>query len=191
MLSNRAKRTFLSIRNGKITKTNRQTGVVETYDNLEGNFVSIVKRIVNFADGQVQMFDFTIVDGGEQFVISVPAYGSVARGIIMSLANIPNPAAGRIKITTWSKGDYTNTGVYFNGQKISWPEGIEVPKLEEITFKGKVFKDDSARIAFVDDLVAKINAALAEGGQPVDEADPVGDMPDGEEFESAAIRPAI
>jgi len=165
MLGNRSKRTFLSIGRGKIQKKNLTTGEIELYDTLEGQFKGITSRDAKFNDGVVRVYDFIFTDGNENFVLSLQANGGVARGIILSLANMQNPSAGRIKICTYSKGDYTNTAVYQDDVLVKWIEA-KVPEIETFTRGSRTFTDDSARVAFVEKLVADISARIASGAIP-------------------------
>lgn len=178
-LSNRTSRTFLSISKGKISKKDLKTGAVETFDQLDGNLKSISKREVAFADGKVVVFDFVLEDGGEDYVLSVPAYGGVSKGIILSLANMPNPVADKVKIVTYMNktGEYTNTALYLGGVLVKWAD-ISVPAVETFTRNGIQFQDPSERIQFIDGLVATINdrikANSALPAQPADDDLPMG-----------------
>lgn len=175
MLGNRANRTFLSIGHGKIQKKNLSTGEIDLYDTLEGQFKGIRSRDARFNDGVVRVYDFIFTDGNEEFVLSLQANGGVARGIILSLANMQNPSAGRVKICTYSKGDYTNTAVYQDNVLVKWVEG-KVPEIETFTRNNKTFTDDSARVAFVENLVADINGRIASGAIA---PETLGDLPAG------------
>ena len=162
-LGNNERKIFLGIYMGKITCRSSRDAERETYDFVEGELTGITRHDANINGKDISFYDFAIKNRGDKYVLSVPMDGSVARGIILPLANIPTFSGVLLRISPWLKNDYTNISVYAHGQKVNWVvEPKELPALEEVVTKGgKKFVDDSARMDFINDLVDQINKRLA------------------------------
>ncbi len=118
----------------------------------------------------MKIYDINLADAqGEQAVLSVIADGSVARGLIMALVNIPDMSKP-VRIRAYSQDrdgrSYTSTIVYQHGEKVPWIKPMnELPKGEPVMVNGKPFVvsgvaqyDYSARNAEIDAYVDTINA---------------------------------
>ena len=180
-LSVRQKRTFLSIAYGKI-KTKDENGVETSYDQFEGTLVRISYRTATFKDSPTPVVDFLFVDNGEEYVISIPRYGNMIGGLLLSLDQIEKPGEGVIKLVTYSSGDYTNIAIYYNGQPVKWGDK-RLPKVEEVKLRsGMITKDPTYRNqgidALLDTLASKLGTtpvAPVNDGTPAPEG---ADMPD-------------
>jgi len=162
-LGNNERKIFLGIYMGKITCRSSRDAERETYDFVEGVLTGITRRDANIKNKDISFYDFAIENRGDKYVLSVPMDGSVARGIILPLANIPTFSGVPIRISPWIKNDHTNISVYAHGQKVNWViEPKDLPPLEKVITKaGKEIIDDSDRMNFIDGLVDQINDRLA------------------------------
>lgn len=164
-LSNNEKRYFLGIKNGKITYRPGHDAEPETYDFFEGELKNIVKREATINGATTLFYDFTMMNAGYTFVLSIPLSSSVSRSIILSLASIPNFNGARIKISPYAKDNYTNVNVYCNGERTKWVTD-QIPPVKQINLGSKIVTDDSERIAMIESYVNAINDRLQRQFDP-------------------------
>lgn len=158
-LSNNERRYFLGIAKGKIVYRPGKDIEPEYYDNFQGVVKNITKREAVINDKPMLYYDIQMSAGNQLYVLSVPVSGSVARGIILSLANIEDIKGAVIRISPWKKEEYTNVSVYYKDQRVNWVVD-ELPPLKELQFKGRTIYDDTDRINLVDNYVNLINERL-------------------------------
>ena len=195
-------RTFIGIANGKIThrvKNAEGQFETETFDGIEGTLKAINTRKASINNKEMEFVDLIIADGGEEFDLSIPLQGGVARSLIMSLASIQS-FVGRVAINPYlaKDGEHTNLAVTFNGQKVGWVVSMaELPKIETVTLpSGDTVQDGGKRDRYIRDLltgvqqrVAAAQATPQAAAAPAPEAEdlPGEDMPgDGSFFEGVA-----
>lgn len=187
-LGNRERKLFLGIAQGKVTYRAGRDAEVQTFDYVEGIIKGITRRDATINDKDIKFYEIAIQNGSNNFVLSVPMDGSVARGIILSLASIQNFGGLVVRISPWIKETFTNVSVYANGEKVNWAiDPSQLPPLKKVTVGRKEFIDDTDRVAFVEGLVDEINARIASApagsAAPVEGAAPVYDdgLSNGEE----------
>lgn len=172
-LSNSKKKTYLGIANGRITYKPGRDMDPQTYEQVDGIVKGIERRDAEINGSKMKIYDINLVDNqGEQAVLSVIADGSVARGLVMALVNIPDMSKP-VRIRAYSQDrdgrSYTSTIVYQNGEKVPWIKPMnELPKGEEVKVNGRPFVvngvvqyDYSARNAKIDGYVDQVNAKCA------------------------------
>ena len=158
-LSNNERRYFLGISKGKIVYRPGKDAEPEYYDNFQGVVKSITKREALINEKPMLYYDIQMTAGDLLYVLSVPLASSVARSIILSLANIENIKGAIIKISPWKKDEYTNVSVYHKDQRVSWVVN-GIPPLKEIIYKKTRILDDTERVNLVDSYVTLINERL-------------------------------
>ena len=158
-LGTKQNRTFLNIREGRIIKRGRD-GQEQTYDYVEGYLGGIYKREREFKGERLEYWYFDLQDpnGGEIYSLSVHYSSGVAKSIINSLASADE--LGLVRLEGYQSGDYTTAVVYNNGVKMAW-KYTELPPVKEIQIGGRMVKDDSQRMEFIErvagEVVGKIN----------------------------------
>ena len=176
-LGNRERKFFLGIAEGKITYRPNKDSEKTTYDFVEGRITGISRRDATINDKNIKFYEIGIENGGNNFVLSVPMDGSVARGIILQLASVQNFAGTTVRISPWLKDTYTNVSVYANGQKLNWAiDPKDLPPVKMVVVGNKEYPDDSERMALVEKLVSEIVERIAaesvEGAGVVDYEEP-------------------
>ncbi len=169
-LSNTSRKSYLGIANGKITYRPGRDAETQTFEQVDGTIKGINRRDAEINGSKMKIYDINLADAqGEQAVLSVIADGSVARGLIMALVNIPDMSKP-VRIRAYSQDrdgrSYTSTIVYQHGEKVPWIKPMnELPKGEPVMVNGKPFVvsgvaqyDYSARNAEIDAYVDTINA---------------------------------
>lgn len=191
-LSNTSRKSYLGIANGKITYRPRRDAETQTFEQVDGTIKGINRRDAEINGSKMKIYDIDLADNqGERAVLSVIADGSVARGLIMALVNIPDMSKP-VRIRAYSQDkdgrSYTSTIVYQNGEKVPWVKPMsELPKGEPVMVNGKPFVingtaqyDYSARNAEIDAYVDTINAkcsTVAGNEAPEVDFEDDGDMP--------------
>jgi len=161
-LGNNERKIFLGIAQGKITYRAGRDAEKQEFDFVEGRIKGITRRDAHINDKDIKFYEIAIENGNNKFILSVPMDGSVARGIILSLAGIQNFSETTVKISPWLKDTYTNVSVYANGEKAGWViDPKELPPVKEIKAGTKTFYDDSERVDLVEKMVDSINERIA------------------------------
>ena len=155
-------RIFLSVTGGKIRRRTKD-GNEEFYKSVEGKFKGISMRESEYNGAPVNFYDFHLVDGNDEFVLSINRASSVARSIVLNLASVKSFAGTTIRISPWLKENngkqFTNISVYQNNEKLGWVTN-ELPEVPTVTVGSDVVKDDSKLISFVQQLVDGINLVV-------------------------------
>lgn len=173
-LGNNERKLFLGIAKGKITYRPSRDAERQEYDYVEGRIKGITRRDANINGENIKFYEITIENGSNSFVLSVPQDGSVARGIILSLAGIKNFSGVTVRISPWMKETYTNVSVYANGQKAGWAiDPKDLPPIKKVVVGRKEYIDDSERVELVEKLVDEINARIAQ--EPATPGNPIVD----------------
>lgn len=176
MLTNSTQKTFFSIANGKIRHRDKD-GNIQTYDTIEGYLTRIGRRQRDLGGHPTNVIDLEIVDGADNYCVSIIADSGVARSIICSLYGIADFKGKTVKIVTRLKvvngKEYTNVYVYSGGDQAKWaiklpePESFKLPTGEtHVSYK----KREDVLSQCIDDINARIS-----GDSPA-EADE--DLPD-------------
>lgn len=153
-LGTKQNRTFLNIREGRIIKRGRD-GQEQTYDYVEGYLGGIYKREREFKGERLEYWYFDLQDpnGGEIYSLSVHYSSGVAKSIINALASADE--LGLVRLEVYQSGDYTKSVVYNNGQKMAW-KYTELPPVKEIQIGGRMVKDDSRRMEFIEKIAGEV-----------------------------------
>lgn len=191
-LSNSTRKTYLGLANGKITHKPGRDAQPQEFENLDGTIKGIERRDVEINGSKMKTYDINIADNnGEVAVLSIIADGSVARGLIMALVNVPDMGKP-VRIHAYSQDrngrSYTSTIVYQNGEKVPWIIPMEqLPKGAPVVVNGRPFVvngveqyDYSERNAKIDSYVDAINEACRKvnnDNAPQVEFEDVTDMP--------------
>lgn len=176
MLTNSTQKIFFSIANGKIRHRDKD-GNIQSYDTIEGFLVGVGRRQRDIGGRPTNVIDLEIVDGAENYCVSIIADSGVARSILCSLYGITDFKTRKVKIVTRLKvvngKEYTNVYVYSGGEQAKWaiklpePESFKLPTGEtHISYK----KRDDVLSKCIDDINARINGGVAPEG-PEDEQD--------------------
>ena len=166
-LGNNTRRTYAGISNGKvIIRTKDQEPIL--YDHIEGFIKEIKKSDRVVQDRPTTFIDIVLGDGkGEEAVLSLYADSGSTRTLILALGSVAD-FKEKVRINAFPKTSdkgvvYTNVSVRVNGVKLPWcVEPDQIPKVEKEVYKGQQIVDASARNAFYDELLSKIQAKLAE-----------------------------
>ena len=148
---------YLSISEGKIVHS--QDGKKEYYSYVEGELDKIYKLERTFKGEKVDYWYIDLRGQKDTYSISLPYKSGVFKSIILALANEPAVGIASIKIEPYKKGDFTKVIVYSNDSRLDWITK-ELPEVTEVQIAGQTIKDDSKRMAYIESLVADINARL-------------------------------
>lgn len=156
--SEQTRKYYLSISEGKIVHS--QDGRKEYYSSVEGRLEKVYKMERTFK-GETVLYWYVDIRGenGELYSISLPYKSGVFKSIILALASEPAVALSTLKIEPYKKGDFTKVVVSSNGARLDWITK-ELPAVKEVRVGGQTVKDDSERMAYIESLVADINARL-------------------------------
>lgn len=146
-------KTYLNIREGKLVKRTPQGE--EFFSFVEGHLVGIQKRDREFKGETVPYWYVNLQDpdGGEVFSLSIAYNSGVFKSLINALANAED--LGRIRIEVYQSGEFTKTVVYNNGQRLGW-KYPQLPPIEEVKVGGRIIKDDSQRMEFIENLTREV-----------------------------------
>ncbi len=169
MFETRRKRVpaYLNIREGCIIKKDIEEGTVESYDAFTGIFGRIEKRRRVIHGQSIDFWYITVSDpeAGEAYELSMPYSSGIAKSIILCLASPEGLAAvgaeQPIRLATYLKDGYTHASMSTAGAPLKWAYDT-MPPLETIKVGGRLVKDDSKRMAFIEDLVGRVNLAAPE-----------------------------
>ena len=122
---------------------------------MEGHLVGIQKRDREFKGETVPYWYVNLQDpdGGEVFSLSIAYNSGVFKSLINALANAED--LGRIRIEVYQSGEFTKTVVYNNGQRLGW-KYPQLPPIEEVKVGGRIIKDDSQRMEFIENLTREV-----------------------------------
>ena len=187
-LGNNQRRTYAGISNGKVIIRGKDQEPI-TYDHIEG-YVKEIKKSDREINGRATtLIDIVFDDGnGDEAQLSLYADSGSTRTLLLALGSIQD-FKEKVRINAFPKESangtiYTNVAVRVNGQKVPWcVEPDQIPKTEKEIYKGQEIVDASARNAFFDGLLEKIQAKLSDdlcNGAPVyePEGEPEPDMPE-------------
>ena len=103
-----------------------------------------------------------IKDGTELYSISLPYISGTFKTIILALASDEELTKDKpVVIEPYEKNGYTKVVVYSDGVKLDWITK-ELPPLKEIEVAGRKYTDDSERMAFIENLAAKVAGRIKQ-----------------------------
>lgn len=161
--------TYLSIINGKLAqKVKEGTPGAKARENKNGEtvhellFTGIKGKISNISLTEEKFgyeLHITIINGGQKYVIQIPASGGYAFGFLSRVPNIDYLKEAELRPFAIKEGDKTKNFfvVYQDGKKVEpfftkdAPNGL--PALELKKVRGKDAWDDTARIEFFTELL--------------------------------------
>lgn len=164
-LGNYTEKIWIGIKDGKITRRNKDTQEVDTYTFVEGLVQKITPRQREIKGKKINFLDIDIKNGETLLNLSINRDGGVARDIIRSLANINN-FNGIVRISPYKSkknSDYTNVSVYREGERVTW--------ITDKMLSGEEILD----------YVEAINKAIADGYRVPDSIDEEKEQVDFEE----------
>ena len=163
--------TFLSIKNGRITRKNPETSEEEIYQSVTGILTGLTERTADFNGTSINFIELHLTCGNEKYKLSVNRDSGAARSLINALASAMDFTAPLV-IKPWL-GDpdelgkrYTNVSVYV-GQAVKenkLPWAVTLPKVNYVQVGRNLVPDDSARFAALQQLMQGIRSRL--GSQP-------------------------
>lgn len=169
-LGNNTPKTFIGIKEGFVTRKQKD-GETQKFNFVEGVLTGLVNRDAEISGTTQHFLDFTFVDGDDTYVLSVLESGSVARSIILSLANAATLVGNRTRINVWPKPDkndpkrvWTNCEVLVNGKHVDWAvDANDVPKAEKRVIGSTTVIDDTERMKFVRKYIEIVREKLLNG----------------------------
>ena len=149
-------RKWLTIHHGKVELS--ENGVKQFFSYVEGRLLSIYSKVRNYGGEDVTKWFIDLRDeNGELYTISFPYSSGTLKSIVLSLASDEALSGSSfVRIEPFQKGNFTNVVVWSNGVKLDWVTK-ELPSVEEVTFNGRVYKDESKRMEYISKLVETIN----------------------------------
>lgn len=153
------KKIYLNLREGKIIRKDK-TGE-QTYDYVEGILAGVTKKDREFNGEQIPYWYIDLIDpsGGDVYSLGIHYNSGVAKSILNALASAQSPR--KVRIETYQKGDFTKAVVYNNGERLSW-KYTELPPLEEIRLGGRLVKDDTKRMEFMEQIAQEIRSRIPD-----------------------------
>ena len=149
------RKIFLSISHGKVVHY-LTGGEQEYFKNVEGTLSDITIKERSFNGKNSPFWYMDIRDGKETYSISLPYASGTFKSIILSLASYQSLSKEtKVLIEPYEKNGYTKVVVYSDGVKLDWITK-ELPPLKEIEVAGRKYTDDSERMAFIENLAAKV-----------------------------------
>lgn len=149
------RKIYLSISKGKIVHYLKNGGI-EYFKNVEGTLQDIYTKERCFNGQKVPFWYIDIKDGTELYSISLPYISGTFKTIILALASDEELTKDKpVVIEPYEKNGYTKVVVYSDGAKLDWVTK-ELPPLKEIEVAGRKYTDDSERMAFIENLAAKV-----------------------------------
>lgn len=192
MFGTESKASYIRVANGQFIMGKGENAI--TGNIIGGQLKSIGRRTIqstidkdaNGNPANLVVFDIEIVDGQENYKLSLMRENSSTKDIIRSLVNIPNPRGGTLVIKVYASDNpanpsrpYTNAIVEFNGQKVAW---APLPKAEKVVVGSKTYTDHSAENEKVEEYVETLIKRLTLGdGETPDSGYDGGDMPGDED----------
>lgn len=172
------KNIYLKVKEGRIAMRNLETNSDELYKSVSGVVTAVNEREAEINGERIKFLEINIDSDGENFILSVPKNGSLARTIILSLASIEDFKETPVEFIPYKKDGYTNITVHtLDGNKLPWVCSYEeLPAVKPIKLSnGKEVIDDGARQSFLEEMLNQIRQTLAVVN---DEEDIEDDMPD-------------
>lgn len=155
------RKIYLSISKGKIVHY-LQNGGIEYFKNVEGTLQDIYTKERSFNGQKVPFWYIDIKDGTELYSISLPYISGTFKTIILALASDEELTKDKpVVIEPYEKNGYTKVVVYSDGVKLDWITK-ELPPLKEIEVAGRKYTDDSERMAFIENLAAKVAGRIKQ-----------------------------
>lgn len=158
-------RTYVRVSNGSLLVKNGAE--INTFNSVSGAISGIELKEHSFDGKKFENWHLMMTDAaeGETYDLSFGKQSSAFRDIVRCLASDEGlMALDKITIDVYkaSKGSYTNATVSSEGKRLSWiPE--QIPPVRYVSVGQRQIPDDSERIAWIEDLVARINQAVQPG----------------------------
>ena len=156
------KKSYYTLAYGKLKHFEKDGGTSE-YDGIDGIFTGVTER-TREVNGEKKVFiDINFRDGNEDFCISCEKYNNNGNTILRCLKNAN--LSVKVLIETWQTEkngrSYTNISVKQEGKRVPW---IDIPEIETFDLPtGERAKSPKKRNAFIDNLIAELNAAVNGG----------------------------
>ena len=155
------RKVYLSISHGKVVHY-LPNGGIEYFKNVEGTLQDIYTKERSFNGQKVPFWYIDIKDGTELYSISLPYISGTFKTIILALASDEELTKDKpVVIEPYEKNGYTKVVVYSDGVKLDWITK-ELPPLKEIEVAGRKYTDDSERMAFIENLAAKVAGRIKQ-----------------------------
>lgn len=152
-------RKFLSIHHGKVELS--ENGRKSYFSYVEGALLSIYMKDRTFNGERVHRWFIELQDEeGELYVISFPYKSGTFKSIVLAMASVKKIKPNTIfRIVPYQKGKFTNVAVYADDAKLDWVIK-ELPPVKEVSVGSQIYKDDTARMNYIDYLVNEINSRI-------------------------------
>lgn len=170
------KKVYLRIANGSIIS--KKNGTENSFASISGSLKGIELKEHDFDNKKFKNWHLTITDLGsnEVYDLAVSRTAGVFKSIVRSLVTeqgLDNLEDITIEVYT-SKSGYTNAVVSAGGQKLHWVDE-QMPAVRYVTVGDKEVADDSAQMNWIQTLVDRINARIANEADPPQDDD---DLPE-------------
>lgn len=150
---------------GLQVKQNDKWGIGETYNNLQGEIISLTHSSYEFEGETKNKFIMTLRDKEGDMQLE-GNFNSLAYSLFNSLAGTNN--LGDIEISVWLDKEiregkqYPKLGVKNNGGKTTWKYdwANDIPKPEKVKVGAKTVTDDSKVVEFWKKVVEEIGMKL-------------------------------
>ena len=155
------RKVYLSISHGKVVHY-LQGGGVENFKNVGGKLQDITIKERTFNGKPTNFWYIDIRDGADYYSLSLPYISGTFKTIILALASDEELTKDKpVVIEPYEKNGYTKVVVYSDGVKLDWITK-ELPPLKEIEVAGRKYTDDSERMAFIENLAAKVAGRIKQ-----------------------------